>query len=234
MSLQPARVASEQATSERVAMVTLYGIDNSGSAAVEAALVLAGVPHRLVRAASWAADSDQAALQRLNPLNQVPTLVWDDGTVMTESAAILVELGLRHPASGLLPADPAARAQALRALVYVAANCYAMIGVIDFPGRVVADPDEALAARVVQGSRARLHALWDGFADTFVPAEGPAFLGGDAPGAADLLAAVVSRWSGARAHLRSSRPALSALLARVDGHPALAPVFDRHWPPGAP
>ena len=77
-----------------------------------------------------------------NPWLQVPTLVWDDGTVMTESAAILIELGLRYPASSLLPAAPAARAQTLRGLVYIAANCYAMIGVIDFPDRVMAAPTD--------------------------------------------------------------------------------------------
>ena len=118
--------------------LTLYGHDGSGSAAVAAVLLLAGQPFVSVRAATWAADSALDALRQANPLMQIPTLVWDDGTVMTESAAILIELGLRHPASGLLPAAPADRARALRGLVFVAANCCAMIGVIDFPERVIA------------------------------------------------------------------------------------------------
>ena len=57
-----------------------------------------------------------------------------------------------------------------------------------------------------------------------------AFFGGIAPGALDIHAAVVSRWSGARAHLKRERPALHALLERVDAHPLLAPIFARHWP----
>lgn len=114
--------------------MTLYGHPRSGSAAVEAALVLTGQPYRLVQAASWAPESALDELRRINPLLQIPTLVWDDGTVMTESAAILIELGLRYPASGLLPAAPAARAQALRGPVYIAANCYAMIGGDRLPG----------------------------------------------------------------------------------------------------
>src|SRR6266496_2855306 len=79
-------------------------------------------------------------LKRVNPLAQIPTLVLEDGTVMTESAAILIWLGLRHPKSGLLPAEPA---QAIRGLVFIAANCYAAIGIIDYPERFCADCDKA-------------------------------------------------------------------------------------------
>jgi glutathione S-transferase len=66
------------------------------------------------------------------------------------------------------------------------------------------------------------------FADSF-----PAwpFLSGSQPGALDLLAAVVSKWSGARAHLAASRPDFSALLQAIEREPRLAPVFDRYWPP---
>jgi GST-like protein len=207
--------------------MTLYGYRGSGSAAVEAALGLIGLPFEQVDAASWDAKSALDALRQHNPLGQVPTLVFDDGTVMSESAAILIELGLRHPASALLPAEPAARAAALRGLVYVAANCYAMIGIIDYPDRVLPGPSQDEQRRVIQRSKARLHELWDRFADQF-PAH--PFLGGAAPNALDLLATVVSKWSGSRAHLRSTRPAWALLFDRVERHPAFAPVFARHWP----
>jgi GST-like protein len=187
---------------------TLYGYPGSGSAAIEAALVLAGVPHRLVDAASRVSGPALDELRQRNPLAQIPTLRWADGSVMTESAAILIELGLRHPASGLLPDEPAARAQAIRGLVYIAANCYAAIGVIDFPDRVLAAPTSAESSRVQQRSRERLHQLWEVFADQFPLPAGQFFYGGDRPGALDLLASVVSRWSGTRPHLAAQRPAL--------------------------
>jgi len=47
----------------------------------------------------------------------------------------------------------------------------------------------------------------------------------------DLLAAVVSRWSGARAHLAAERPAFYALIERVEADPRIADIFRRHWPP---
>lgn len=208
------------------ATYTLYGAGGSGAAIVEAAFALLGVAFRSVDAASWEPGPGRDELARANPLTQIPTLVLPDGSVLTESAAILVHLGLAHPDSGLLPADPARRAQVLRGLVYVAANCYAAIGVIDYPERWCADPAATESLR--SGARARLHRYWDVFADTFAAPQ--PFFGGAAPGAQDILAAVVSRWSGARTHLQRARPALHALVGRVDSHPALAPVFARHWP----
>jgi GST-like protein len=213
-------------------MLTLYGTKNSGAAAIEAALQLTGAPFRWVEAASYRTETDQERagleeLKRVNPLAQIPTLVLDDGTVMTESAAILIHLGLQYPASGLLPEDPAARARALRGLVYITANCYAAVGILDYPERWYSNEDEATSERVRAGTGARLMQLWETFADQF-PAT--PYLTGAQLGALDLLVAVVSRWSGARKHLATARPAFHALLTRIDVEPRVAHVFARHWP----
>jgi len=209
-------------------MYTLFGSKGSGSASAEAALTVAGIEFRIVDAASWEPGPGLDELTRVNPLAQIPTLLLPDGSVLTESAAILIHLGLAHPASGLLPADATARAQTLRGLVYVAANCYAAIGLIDYPERWCAEPDEKTNIRIKTGATQRLHHLWEIFADTF-PAR--PFLGGAQLGALDLLTAVVSKWSGSRKHLATARPAFSALLARIESEPRVAPVFARHWPP---
>ena len=210
----------------------LYGSRNSGSAMVEAALELARAPYRIVTASTWEPKSARAELRHVNPLGQIPTLVTPDGTVLTESAAILVHLALAHPRSGLLPRDPAQRATALRALAFVSANCYAAIGVIDYPERWLGKGDAQANERLRAGARRRLHKLWSLFADTFVGNDLPGYLSGDRPGAADLMAAVVSRWSGARKHLARHRPAMSRWLDRVESHPRVAPVIERHWGQG--
>lgn len=214
-------------------MFTLYGSTGSGSAAVEAALLLCGAPFQAVRASSWEPASDQATLRKVNPLGQIPTLQLPDGSVLTESAAILIHLGLVFPASGLLPADASKRAQAIRGLVYIAANCYAAIGVIDFPERFSEGGDEAMHKAIRAGARRRLHECWDVFADQFGATDGPFLLGAERPGALDLLAAVVSRWSGTRPHLLKHRPALHAVFERTQAHPPLAALFARHWPQAA-
>jgi GST-like protein len=211
-------------------MYTLFGTKGSGSAAAEAALTLAAIEFKSIDAASWEPGPGRDELSRVNPLCQIPTLKLPDGSVLSESAAILIHLGLQHPASGLLPADAVARAQAIRGLVYIAANCYAAIGIIDFPERFCTDADEATNKRIKAGSTQRLHYLWEVFADTF-PAH--PFLGGSRIGALDLLAAVVSKWSGSRKHLAAARPQFSALLARIESEPRVAPIFTRHWLPAA-
>ena len=207
----------------------LYGKLGSGAASVHAALEMLALPYRLVETASWEPNAAFDELLAVNPIGQVPTLKLPDGTAMSESAAILIHLADTHPAGRLLPSDVPARAQALRGLVYIAANCYPCITIIDYPERFCADADhdDAVKKRIVAGTRTRLHRHWEIFADLF-PAR--PFLSGDAPGALDLYAAVVSKWSGARRHVEQHRPAFHAALARIDQHPQVAPVFARHWP----
>ena len=208
-------------------MPTLYGTQGSGSAAVEAALAIAGVEARLVDAASWQESPGLDELKRINPLAQIPTLVLDDGSVLSESAAILIHLGLVHPESGLLATDPRERAQQVRGLVYIAANCYAGIGILDYPDRWYPDPDDTVKKAMQTRGRARLHELWQTFADQF---PGRPWLSGERIGALDVLAATVSKWSGARQALAISRPQFSELLARIDAEPRVAAVWARHWP----
>ena len=75
--------------------------------------------------------------------------------------------------------------------------------------------------------RARLHELWEIFADQF-PAT--PWLSGERLGALDVLAVTISMWSGARKALAQSRPEFSALLGRIEADPRVAAVWARHWP----
>lgn len=207
-------------------MFTLYGSRGSGSAAIEMALRACELPYKLVRASSWEPDSAQAELARVNPLQQIPTLVLPDGTVMSESAAILIHLALTQPASRLLPEHPSERARALRGLAFIASNCYSAISISDYPERWTAATDKQAHEDVRQAARAQLHRHWEIFADTF---QGAPHLNGATPGALDFLAVVVSRWSGTRPHLQAARPELLATLRRIEAHPLVAPVYRDHW-----
>ena len=210
-------------------MYTLYGKKGSGSATTEIALEIVGARYRLIETASWEPNDAFQDLLMVNPLGQIPTLVLPDGSALSESAAILIHLGLVHPESGLLPRDPAARAQAVRGVVFIAANCYAAISVIDFPERwcADADTDDAVKERIRAGTRARLHKHWEMFADLFPAAP---YLGGEELGALDIHAAVVSQWSGSRKHLEAQRPEFYATLQHIEAHPKVAAVFAQHWP----
>jgi GST-like protein len=208
----------------------LFGAKNSGSAAVEIALEWANVPYRVVTAATWEPDSALKELRRANPLQQIPTLVLPDGSVLTESAAILIHLGLAHPNSGLLPKDASQRAQVIRALVFIAANCYSQVCIGDYPERWLPQSDTATQKALQAGARAQLHRAWAMFADQFpADASGEGGLFGHDLTAADALAVVVSKWSGTRQYLTRRRPAFLAALKRIEQHPRVATVFARHW-----
>ncbi|CAN5349004.1 glutathione S-transferase [soil metagenome] len=207
--------------------LTLYGTKGSGVAAIEAALEMMGLVYRKVDACSWIESPGLTELRTVSAIAQVPTLAFEDGTVMTESAAILIELGLRHPEALMLSADPRLRAQQIRGLVYIGANCYAGIGILDYPDRWYPEPDQAVKDAMQVRGKARLHELWTIFADQF-PAT--PWLSGERIGALDILAATVSRWSGTRPAMAQLRPAFHALLLRIEAEPVIAAVWNRHWP----
>jgi len=207
-------------------MYILYGFKNSGSAAIEIALERCATPYQIISTASWETNAALAELEKINPLKQIPTLHLPDGSVLTESAAILIHLGLEFPKSNILPANPVKRSQVIRGLVYIAANCYSAISIIDYPGRWCVEAEEPVQGLVRQGARNQLHRNWEIFADQF-PAQ--PFLSGISPGGLDYLAVVVSKWSGARAHLQTTRPEFFATLEKLERHPWIAPVFARHW-----
>lgn len=204
---------------------TLYGARGSGSAAIEMALRAAEQPYSLVVAASWEPGPGLEALRQVNPLAQIPTLLLGDGTVLTESAAILIHLGLAHPGAALLPAASGTRALALRGLVFVAANCYAAVSVSDYPERWTTAKGSAAHGRVRTAARAQLHRDWEIFADTIAPIT---VMAEAVPGALAFLSVVVSQWSGTRQHLKAARPEFHAWLLRTEGHPRLAGVLAQH------
>lgn len=77
--------------------LTLYGRDETGSAAVEALLVEAAIPFTLINVPSNSVTDPELIKQRdayhkINPMAQVPTLKIND-YAMTESAAIMLWLG---------------------------------------------------------------------------------------------------------------------------------------------
>lgn len=205
-------------------MYTLYGTDESGSCMIEIALPRCAVQWHRVDASSWQEGAGTEALARINPLKQIPTLVTPDGQVLTESAAILIHLGLEYPDSELLAGN---RAQILRGLVYIAANCYSAIGIIDYPQRWLGDADPAAQTQLTTGTRRYLHQAWVVFAEQFAD---QLFAPSGAPNALGIMAAAVSRWDAAREALEALAPGFAQTLAQVDADPIVAPVFARHWP----
>ena len=101
----------------------LYGRPGSGSFAIQVALEEIGVPYERI----WIANEPDVVAQyrKLNPTGRVPALGLPDGSVMFESAAILIHLALAHPGARLAP-EPgtSAHARFLQWMVFLSANVY--------------------------------------------------------------------------------------------------------------
>lgn len=85
----------------------------------------------------------------INPEGKVPTLVLDNGRVVTEAAGILFYLARRHPEARLLPADDIeAEAQAVSWMSFIAATLHpARREGLDHAKAVYALADQKLGAR---------------------------------------------------------------------------------------
>ncbi len=89
--------------------LTLYSyFRSSASWRVRIALALKGLPHDYRGVHLVRNEHHDAALG--GEAQQVPSLVLDDGTRLTQSLAILDYLDEAHPTPPLLPSDPVARA----------------------------------------------------------------------------------------------------------------------------
>ncbi|HEY5598185.1 MAG TPA: glutathione S-transferase family protein, partial [Kiloniellales bacterium] len=106
-------------------MYTLYWCPDTGAFAPHAALEEAGAAYELRDIDTQTGAHRTAAYLAVNPRGQVPALRLPDGTVIGESAAMVLHIADAHPAAGLLPPPgDSARAQAYRWLFFCVANIY--------------------------------------------------------------------------------------------------------------
>src|SRR5476649_2504409 len=83
----------------------LIGSKGCGNAIVEGALAFAEVPYDYEEVDYGAGSPTRARLLAVNPLGQVPVLVLPDGTVVTESLAMLHYIDGLAPGAKLIPAQ---------------------------------------------------------------------------------------------------------------------------------
>lgn len=118
----------------------------------------------------------------LNPQGLVPALELDDGTVLTQSLAIIDWLDARHPEPRLIPAEPEARARALAMALVIGADLHPINNL-----RVMRWLKDEAGLDDAARQAWTAHWMTEGLAALEAMAgEGP-FLGGAAPGVADLF-----------------------------------------------
>jgi GST-like protein len=204
----------------------IYGAAGSGSVPVEAAMTLLGLPFTVVEGATWSGDAEiLARVGAVNPMKQLPALVTPGGEIVTESAALLIWLADRHPASRLSPGlDDPRRAQFLRWMSFIPASIYSMFWVRDDPTRLV---PEALGQTVKDRTAERIADCW---AMMDAQVEPGRYLLGDELTVLDLHVAVVSRWTPRRKRFYRQAPKMTPVVRRVDADPRLAQFWAARFP----
>lgn len=204
-------------------MILIGMYDSSYTRRVAIAMALYAIPfeHR-----AWSVGRDFDRIRAYNPLGRAPTLVLDDGEVLTESAMMLDYLDHEVGAGrALIPATGRARRDALRlvALATGAIDKAALI-VLERIFRPIGMHSEAWLSRCrvqVEGALGELE-------KACATRAGHAWLVGDAMTHADIAVACFST------HLREALPLdlapWPALRAHVDRCEAL-PVFRAHYIP---
>jgi len=209
-----------------LAAVELYGAAGSGSIAVEAAMTLLGVPYTLIEGATWAHESARERVAPVNAMRQVPTLIFPDGEIVTESAAILIDLADRHPAASLAPSlgDPHRR-QFLRWMVYVSSAIYSLHWIKPDVTRIGAPAGSRDA--VVEAVHERIAFCWNNMDAQVSPGR---YLLGDELSVLDLYVTVVSRFGPWRKKFYAAAPRMTLVVKRVDAEPRLAEFWARRFP----
>lgn len=208
--------------------LTLYGSQASGSIAVEAALTLLGIPYDLIEGATWADASARDRVAGTNPMRQIPTIIYPSGEIMTESAAILIDLADRHPQAQLAPTiDDPKRRQFLRWMVYVSSAIYSLHWIKPDVKRIGAPPEARDS--VVDAVHDRIAFCWQNMDAQLTPGT---YLLGDDLTVLDLYVTVVSRFGPWRPRFYEVAPKMAPVVRRVDQDPRLTAFWTKRFPFG--
>ena len=97
----------------------LYFAPGACSLGIHVLLEEIGKPYELARLNLAEGEQRKPEFAAVNRKGKVPTLVRDDGTVLTEFPAIAWWLALTNPQAHLLPADAEGQARLLEAMDYI-------------------------------------------------------------------------------------------------------------------
>lgn len=202
----------------------LLGCRGCGSAIVEAAFALAGLPLDYEEVDYGFGSPTRGRLLEVNPLGQVPALVLPQGGLLTESLAIIQYVDDLAPAAGLIPqaSDPA-RTAFLRWSVFLVAALYPTWTYGDEPAKWVQDTQGAKQLR--ESTDRHRQALWLQVEEA---AGAPWFLG-SRKSAIDIYIAVMTRWRPGRKWFAANTPRLNAIAERTSATAGVADVIKRNF-----
>ena len=200
----------------------IYGRRGSGSLAVQVALEECGAPYERI----WVGKepADLAAYRKINPTGKVPALALPDGTVMFESAAMLIHVAGAYPEAQLAPqAGTSRHAQFLQWMVFLSANGYESVLRLYYPDRY-----SASGAAAADAIREKATADFIGHLELIAAQLSPYVLG-DHYSVADPYLYMLASWApGEPSALHARIPALGMHAARLAARAAVAKVEADH------
>jgi GST-like protein len=200
---------------------TLYGRPGSGSMAVQVALEEIGAAYERV----WvgAEPAEVARFKEINPTGKVPALALPDGTIMFESAAMLVHLALLNPDAKLAPQPGTTRhATFLQWMSFLSANVYEAVLRIYYSARYSSRGEADVGVIREQGMADYLNHV-----GLIARSLNPYVLGAEYS-IADVYLYMLSSWFPDRAELDRRLPALAAHSAKIAARPAVQKVEADH------
>jgi glutathione S-transferase len=202
-------------------MYTLYYAPGTASMVVHLALLEIGAPYRL-ELVDFARDTQHSAeYLKLNPHGQVPTLVID-GQPRTESAALLTMLAERHPDAKLIPpAGTPEREAWLQWVVYLSNTLMSTYRFWFYPREFGADEHTPANRLALQH---KIEGVWDQL-EQHLSLHGPYLLGTTFSGA-DLLLAMLMRWSRNMPRTAAQWPSLKRLADLVRARPSWIKLYE--------
>lgn len=105
-------------------MLKLYWVKGTISIAVAIALEEAGLPYDAVQMDFKTADQTKPNYLAVNPKGRVPALALEDGTVLTETGALLDYIAAIAPTANLVPTDPQNAAHMRSTMYYLASTMH--------------------------------------------------------------------------------------------------------------
>jgi glutathione S-transferase/GST-like protein len=207
-------------------MYKLYWAQETGAMAPQIILEEVAASYERVVLDTDKGEEMQAEYLAINPRGQIPALVLADGSVMTESAAMVLHLADSHPEAGLLPVSGSAeRAQVYRWLFYAVANLYESDLRFYYSDRYTTDA--ACVESVKQSAREYMDQSFD-LLETEL-GDGP-FVLGDQYSVIDPYLLMLAHWHERPETLFARCPKLKRLCDTVRSRPAVQRIWSQHYP----
>lgn len=207
-------------------MYTLYWAKNSGALAPQILLQEVEADYQRVILDLGADDQHRADFLAVNPKGQVPALLLDDGSILTESAAIMLHIADSHPDKNLLPPlGSNQRAQVYRWLFYAVANIYEA-DLRLFYSEIYAD-DPGCADSIKTRARTDMDAAWEMLEQAL--GDGP-YLLGNSYSVIDPYLTMLVQWHEQPQQLLARCPRLKRLCDAVIARPACQAIWQQHYP----